>query len=213
MGALEDDVRELVLGRYSSLARFAREIDIPEHTLYSALSKGLQKTTLSTIVPICTGLGLDPIEIASGRLAFTANKPRPVFVPLYGSIAAGIPIDMQEADDSFPIPGELHAAFRNAFMLRVEGNSMNRMLPNGSLVLIDPCSTIEVSRQIYAVAIDSQPATVKRVILHDNGLTLQPDSDDPTYKPQLLDYSMADTPEVSTIGRVVWWCSPFERYA
>ena len=96
-------------------------------------------------------------------------------------------------------------------MLRIKGNSMNKVLPNGFLVLVDPCTSIDVSGQIYAIAVGGQTATVKRVILHDNGITLQPDSDDPTYKPVLLDYSESDTPEISVIGRVVWWCSPTEH--
>jgi len=208
MGKLEDDVRELIISRYDTLVAFARHIGLSERTLYSALKKGLRNTTFSTIIPICTGLGIDPVDIADGRLSFTADMPAPVFVPLYGSIAAGTPVEMQQADDMFPIPASLHDAHPSAFMLRVRGNSMNRVLPDGFLALIEPVDSVDVSGQIYAVAIGEQSATVKRVILHDNGFTLQPDSTDPTYRARLYDYSKPTGEEVSVIGRVVWWCSP-----
>lgn len=208
MGKLEDDVRELIISRYDTLINFARHIGLSERTLYSALSKGLRKTTLSTIIPICTGLGIDPVDIAEGQLSFSANMPAPVFVPLFGSIAAGTPIEMQQADDMFPIPASLHEAHPESFMLRVKGNSMNKVLPDGFLALIDPVDSVDVSGQIYAVAIGANSATVKRVILHDNGFTLQPDSNDPTYQSQLYDYSKPHAETVSVIGRVVWWCPP-----
>lgn len=50
-------------------------------------------------------------------------------------------------------------------------------------------------------------AIARRVILHDNGMALQPDSDDPTYRPVLVDYADDDAPSVSVVGRVVWQCS------
>ena len=208
MGQLEDDVRKLILERYRTLKSFAKAIEIPDRTLYSALSKGLKNTTFSTIIPICAALDIDPMDIANEKLTYTSGARKPVFVPLYGSITASRPEVPDTAQDSFPLPAELHAAYPKAFMLRIKGNSMNRILPNGYLALIDPCTTIDVSGQIYAVAIDGQEATVKRVLLHDNGLTLCPDSSDPTYKPKLYDYGVRDTPRVSAIGRVVWCCSP-----
>lgn len=208
MGKLEDDVRELILGRRRSVAAFAREIGIPEHTLYSALDKGLRNTTVSTMAPICSALNLDLIEVTNGSLSLTDKRPSPVFVPVYGSIVAGVPIETQEVIDEYPIPAELHAKYPDAFMLRIRGNSMNRVLANGSMALVDPCDRVDVSGKAYVVAVGGQEAIVRRVILHDNGMTLQPDSDDPTYRPTLVDYADDDAPSVSVVGRVVWWCAP-----
>jgi repressor LexA len=200
---LEDEVRKLISERYGTVAAFARAIDVADRTVYSALRKGLQNTTFSTIMPICNGLGIDPDDISRGHLTSLSRTRKPVFVPLYGSIVAGKPIDPAQAEDLFPIPAELHAAYPNAFMLRVRGNSMNKVLPDGFLALVDPCDSIDVSGKVYAVTVGDHEATIKRVELHDNGLTLVPESSDPTYKPLLFDYGTADVPRIAAVGRVV----------
>ena len=208
MGQLEEDVREMILDRYNSIAAFSRKVDLPSRTIYSALRKGLANTTLTTIVPICEELGIEPLEIVQGRLTCSPDTPKPVFVPLYGSISAGPPDETVPVDDLFPIPAGLHAAHERAFMLRIKGNSMNKVFPNGYLVLVDPQEIDVISGRIYAVSIGKDEATVKRVRLLDNGLSLDPDSDDPTIRPILLDYGIKGTPKASVIGRVVWCCSP-----
>lgn len=211
MAKLEDDVREIILARYGNVARFARTIGIPKHTVYSALSKGLANTTLSTIVPICKALDIEPYEILEGRLTYSNEQPKPVFVPLYDGISVGNGADQPSTADIFPIPAELHSAHPDAFMVRVKGNSMNRILPDGHLVLVQPCDNVDTSGQICLVMVGGQDAIMRRVILHDNGLTLQPDSNDPTYKPRLVDYSEDDAPDVRIFGHAVWSCGLIDK--
>lgn len=208
MGRLEDEVRELILESNRSLAAFARKIGLPEHTLYSALNNGLAGATLTTVLPILMELNLDVFEFAKGRIVPVVDDTKSVLVPVYGSISAGIPIESATADDLFPIPVELHATYPNAFMLRVEGTSMNRVLPDGCFALVNPCSDVAASGEMYAVAVGSETATVKHVRKLANGLELRPDSDDPTHHPLVFDHADENAPEVRIIGRIVWWCPP-----
>ena len=108
------------------------------------------------------------------------------FVPLYGSIAAGAPIEMLQIEEIHPVPNTLLLRYPKAFYLRVKGESMNRVLPNGSYAL------------------------VKRVRKLNNGIALEPDSNDPTYKPQVFDYGDGERETLSVIGRVVWFCVPYD---
>ena len=48
-----------------------------------------------------------------------------------GRIAAGVPIEMMEADAVFAVPAEVMRNHPRAFYLEVEGDSMSRVLPNG----------------------------------------------------------------------------------
>ena len=210
MGHMEDEVRELILDRNRSLAAFAREIGISEQTLYSVLNNGLAGATLATVVPIVTALGLDPIEISRGNIVETSPAQGAVDVPLFGTVSAGRPADPDRADTTFPIPATLHEAHPRAFLLRVEGESMNRVIANGSYALVDPCDSVDASGQIYAVAVGETAATVKRVRLLANGLELQPDSDDPTFRLMVFDKADEDAPTVTVIGRVVWFCPPLD---
>lgn len=134
-----------------------------------------------------------------------------VEVPLLGPIAAGRPFDMEAADTTFPVPAEMRRRYPRAFLLRVEGESMNRVLPNGCYALVDPCDGVEFDGQPYAVRVGDLAATIKRVSRSPSGgLELAPDSTDAAFRPQAFDASDASAPEVAVIGRVVWHCIPYD---
>lgn len=131
------------------------------------------------------------------------------FVPLYGSIAAGAPIEMLQIEEIHPVPNAPLLRYPKAFYLRVKGESMNRVLPNGSYALVCPTSEV-VDGSVYAVSVGSSDATVKRVRKLNNGIALEPDSNDPTYKSQVFDYGDGERETLSVIGRVVWFCVPYD---
>lgn len=133
-----------------------------------------------------------------------------VDVPLYGSIAAGTPIEMIEVDDTHPVPAAVMDEHPDAFLLTVKGQSMNRILPDGCYALIDPCEEIERDNQPHAVCVNGYDATIKRVRNLANGIELDPDSTDPTFKPSVYDYADENTEEITIIGRVVYYVLPFD---
>lgn len=133
-----------------------------------------------------------------------------VDVPSYGAIAAGTPIEMVEVKDSQPVPVKVHERFPKAFLLKVEGESMNRILPNGSYALIDPAQKEPISGKPYAVCVNGYDATIKRVVKLSNGFELTPDSSDPTFRPTVYDFNEPGTDPVTIIGRVVFYVLPFD---
>ncbi len=130
-------------------------------------------------------------------------------VPLLGSIAAGTPIEMINIDETYDIPADIHDRYPQAFLLKVVGDSMNRVLPNGCYALINPCQEASKPMKAYAVCVNGFDATIKRVKPLSNGYELIPDSIDPTYRPQIFDFNEIDTQPVSIIGEVVWYLVPF----
>lgn len=142
-----------------------------------------------------------------------AAKPRTdgfVDVPIYGSIAAGTPIEMIEIEGSHPVPAEVVEEYPDAFLLTVRGQSMNRILPDGCYALVDPCEDVERDNQPHAVCVNGYDATIKRVHKLANGFELVPDSTDPTYKAKVYDYGEQGTEEITVIGRVVYHVLPFD---
>lgn len=132
-------------------------------------------------------------------------------VRVYGRIAAGTPLEMDEGDFGFPCPSYLISHHPNAFYLQVEGESMSRVLPNGCYALVDPDQREPIiSGQPYALCINGYDATVKRVRMLANGIELMPDSLDPTYRPMVYDRGVEGTESVTIIGRVVWYTIPFD---
>lgn len=168
-----------------------------------------RKANVDAVVEAFPGITFDDVMGEMDGYARRASRRTPMAeVPVYGSIAAGAPLEMLAVEDTGHVPPEVASAHPRAFFLRVKGESMNRILPDGCLALVDPCETVERPGQPYAVCVDGCEATVKRVRPLANGFELSPDSTDPTYKPVVYDYGVAGTETITVIGRVVWHAIP-----
>lgn len=133
-----------------------------------------------------------------------------VYVPLFGRIAAGEPLYMDKVDNHVLTPMELTRKYPHAFFLTIDGESMNRVLPNGCYALINPDEKQVIDGVAYAVCVNGYDATVKRVRRLENGVELVPDSTDPTFHPMVYDHTVAGTETITIIGRVVWYTVPFD---
>ena len=210
MNSIGDEIREMVKSQFGSVAEFARIMNVSEQTLSTILGnsnfEGARAKTVATIAKL---LELDPYWLTNGKIVSVSTRFKGYTeVPLCGSIAAGTPIEAIQTDDRFPIPQELADRYPHAFLLRVSGTSMSRVLPDGCYALIEPDSELTHPGQPYAVTVGTADATIKRVRKLANGLRLEPDSaDDPTWKPHDYDYE-TDSEEICLIGRVVWYTLP-----
>lgn len=175
---------------------------------------GRNTPDIETIAKISKVYGVPISAIFNGEIG-NSEKPSDqsfnfVEVPLYGSIAAGTPIEMITADDTHPIPSPMHDRYPEAFLLRVNGESMNHILPNGCYALVDPREEVIEDNDPYAVCVNGFDATIKRVKKLENGFQLVPDSTDPTFPVQTFNYNEPGTDEITVIGKVVWHVIPFD---
>ena len=213
METLEDAIRRLIKDQYGGVPHFAEVINVPPTSIYNALNRGMANTRTELTDKIYRQLNIDwdtaTLTDFKGLKVKGQSKDL-VDVPLYGSIAAGTPIEMMEVEDTFPVPAKMHDAHPEAFLLKVEGESMNRILPNGCYALVDPCETVEENGAPYAVCVNGYDATIKRVRKLNNGFELVPDSTDPTYPVQTYNYNEPGTETITVIGRVVYYVLPFD---
>ena len=214
MEKLEDALRSLIEDEYGSVNAFAKKVGIPSNSVYNALNRGMANTRTELTDKIYRSLNIDwdsakADDFHGLRLKSETAKSEWVEVPVYGSIAAGKPIEMQECDDTFVVPAHLREKYPKAFLLKVVGESMNKVLPNGSYALINPVSEIPDGKAA-AVCINGFGATIKRVRRLANGVELYPDSTDPTIKLTVFDYANPDVETVTVIGEVVWYVVPFD---
>ncbi|NPD33076.1 helix-turn-helix domain-containing protein [Eggerthellaceae bacterium zg-997] len=133
-----------------------------------------------------------------------------VDVPVFGSIAAGTPIDAGLADGVHQVPRHIAERYPNGFLLKVRGESMNLLIPNGVYAYVSPCSDIDINNKPYAVAINGYDATIKLAARLANGIRLSPCSSDPTYRVQVFDYDNPEDESVTVIGRVVYHVLPYD---
>lgn len=125
-----------------------------------------------------------------------------VAVPVFGRIAAGIPIDaIQEVEGWEELPRAMSAR-GEYFALRVKGNSMSPTITNGSIVIVRKQNYIE-NKEIAVVQINGdEEATIKRVHLQEHGITLIGDNA-LDYPPHYYSDDVVQSLPVRIIGRVV----------
>lgn len=133
------------------------------------------------------------------------------YVPLVAEIAAGMPIESDEILDFIPIPNEVMRKHPTAYLLRINGTSMNRVLPDGCYALVDPAMKDVVDGHAYAVKVNGDASTAKRIKRLANGVELIPDSLDPTHKPIVFDKEdESKWKELKIEGEIVWYTIPFD---
>lgn len=112
-----------------------------------------------------------------------------VMLPLLGTIAAGAPILADEhVEAMIPVPKMLLNRVKEAYLLRVKGDSMigEGILPR-DLVIIKPKETA-MNGELVAVLIGDE-ATVKRIRYEQDGAWLHPSN--PAYEPIKITQSNA----------------------
>lgn len=131
--------------------------------------------------------------------------PMPTMVkkPMLGDIACGEPIlAVQNIEDYVDVPEHIHCDF----VLRCKGDSMiDARIFDGDYVYIQQQDRVE-DGQIAAVLVDDageSEATLKRVYITDEEITLMPDNR--AYRPKT--YRHEEMNQVRIIGRVVAFTS------
>jgi repressor LexA len=141
--------------------------------------------------------------------AFVEAVPaRSYDVPVVGKIAAGAAREaIEQAGEYMQTTECMYNRHPNAFWLVVSGNSMNRLFPDGALVLIDPDEEVR-NGDVAALFVNGDDATIKRVYFDGTSVSLVPESYDPEYFTRVIDRNDPDSPMVRMIGKAVGYTSP-----
>ncbi len=134
------------------------------------------------------------------------SQSQVIMLPLLGEIAAGAPILAEEyIEDMIPVPIQMVRTIRNAYVLRVRGDSMTGEGINPrDLVIIKPQETANHG-ELVAVLVDTE-ATVKRI--HFAGPELKLIASNPAYDPIIVP---AD--EARILGRVIGLLRDYDNMA
>ena len=128
-------------------------------------------------------------------------------VPLLtiGRVHAGAMADEEEGAHRVEVPASVCENHPRAFALEVEGDCMDRVIPEGSHVLVDP-DREPGNGSIAVVETESYSAVMRRWYRGSSTLMLTADShaeqEDMVFGPE-------DGP-VRVVGTVVWWQAPAE---
>jgi repressor LexA len=137
---------------------------------------------------------------------------RPVtrYVPVVGQVQAGlwaeIPDDEPDPDEVLPV---VLQGFEGArlFALRIRGSSMDKVYPEGTMVIVCPAAEIGVREGDHVVVRRRKgmlaETTLKEVVQEAGGISLWPRSNDPKFQEPLRLSSVRDADEGPEIIGVV----------
>lgn len=151
----------------------------------------------STILMLAEYFGVDPGYFSeSGETA----PPAGVRIPIFGNVAAGIPIEaITDIEDYEEIPAEM-ARGGEYVALRIHGRSMEPRMLDGDVVIVRLQDDVD-SGDIAIVFVNGCDATCKQVIKTADGLSLV--SINPEYKPMPFTRQQVQDFPVRIWGKVV----------
>lgn len=202
-------ISEIRRSRGWSQQRLAEALGTTQQQI-ARYESGARDPRADVVVRIADALGSTVSELLgfdSGEVEPAAAAPSRQ-VPLVGRIAAGTPREaIAQADRSHETLTSLADAHPEAYWLRVSGNSMNKLFPDGTLVLIDPNERVR-NGDVGVVFVDGEDATLKRVYFDDGRITLHPESYDPDYRDRTICADDPGAPEVRIAGKAITYTAP-----
>lgn len=120
-------------------------------------------------------------------------------VPVLGAVSAGKPeLAIEDIEEYMPVLKAYIKPGKEYFFLVVDGDSMDLEFTAGSRLLVEKTSQLE-NGQIGVVRVNGDEATVKKVSLNQNSITLIPLSSNREHLPST--YNIND--QVEVIGKVI----------
>lgn len=136
----------------------------------------------------------------------TSDEKKIHNVPVFARIPAGTPFEaIQERLGDVEIPEKL-AKKANLFGLKIVGDSMNKVIPNGCIAVFEKCSEVTTG-EIALIIVNDDDAIVRHFYNLQNGHLLEPDSFNDAHKPRII----TETNATKVIGKLIWYCMDLEQ--
>ena len=114
-------------------------------------------------------------ESRSIELIGAAFGSKVVELPLLGAVAAGLPIEAIEQQETLSVPPDMVRSGRENFVLRVQGESMiDEQIRDGDYIVVSAQDTADDGQMVVAL-VGGDSATVKKMYREPDGrIRLQP---------------------------------------
>lgn len=209
MSSTIEALREIISSRNTTQAAVARAAGVSPATVSMWMS-GARKPTVAALTRISDTYGVS-VDFLLGRDGLRRRSlpsaTRSATSALMGRVHAGDGSEPDILDDSVPIPYEVWERHRRGFMLEIEGDCMDRVLPPGCLVLVDPFVR-PANGSIAVVSVDESDYLVRRYVRGAGTVMLSPESSNPKWRDVVV--TEGDGHVLQLVGTVVWYQAPSE---
>ncbi|MGL5550187.1 MAG: LexA family protein, partial [Culicoidibacterales bacterium] len=139
------------------------------------------------------------------------KNPNPRYAPLLGTASAGTPESVDQfIDEMIEIPNFIKHEADHMFFIKVNGDSMNKLMGNGSTALIlksEHFTTQPKTGDIVVFKVDGEYC-IKRFIETDTVVIFEPASYSDEFKP--LVYVKGTSIDIEVIGKVIYTYNTWE---
>lgn len=173
-------------------------------TIYRYENNDIENMPYDVVEPLANALQVSPAYI----MGWTTDKLSIIAEENYPYIAAPISAGMPETVESLEKLSEItmpnsimgkYAGHRDIQIMRINGESMNRVIPNGSLIAVKRIDVCNINDGDIVVYRDNYEYAVKRMFRSNKQIIFRPDSTNPSF----VDY-VADADErLDILGKVV----------
>lgn len=192
------------------LKHYLQEYDMTQTELASRLKvspqsvtnwcKGTKSPRMDKVDAMCEIFHCNRSDLMEEKRHEDKAICKAISIPVYGRVAAGIPLEMiEDIIDTEEIPENL-ARTGSFFGLQIHGNSMEPRMKNGDIVIVRQQDDAE-SDDIVIATVNGTDATCKRLKKYQNGIALI--SSNPAYDPMYFSNKEIEEKPVRIIGRVV----------
>ncbi|MBO5398399.1 MAG: helix-turn-helix domain-containing protein [Clostridia bacterium] len=155
--------------------------------------RGVRDLSTDKLIKLANFFGVTTdylLGISNTRVSNGADLNNLLHIPVLGKVPAGVPVLAVEniikylpiSPDMFSIKDD-----QELFFLKVDGESMNNIVDNGSYVLIKKQEYAENGDIVVALVNNDDEATLKRYkIIDKQFVMLEPDSSNPEFEPIIV---------------------------
>ena len=141
------------------------------------------------------------IDYLLGKTDIRTNKTNPAVVLVYGTIPAGIPMEMiEDIIDTEEIDANMLKGGKEYFGLKIKGNSMYPEYLDGDTIILEKIDNVENGTDAV-VMVNGNDGTFKRIFKNENGIILQPLN--PEFQPMIYTNEQIEKLPIRVIGKVV----------
>ena len=173
------------------------DLDIP-YTTFAEWYKGKVYPRIDKIELLANYFGIKKSDLIEDKHLYTSN---PAVVLVYGTIPAGIPMEMiEDIIDTEEIDADMLKGGKEYFGLKIKGNSMYPEYLDGDTIILEKLDDVE-SGTDAVVMVNGNDGTFKRVFKNENGIILQPLN--PEFQPMVYTNEQIEKLPIRVIGKVV----------
>src|SRR5699024_3908608 len=189
---LGERMKRIRLKKGITLLEIANKLNKTEATIQRYESGNIKNLKSDTIEMLANSLGVEPAYlmgwIPEDEEIMTSSK----YIHLPTAISAGLPLNVEAITeaDNISIPDSIMgkwAGQNDIVIANITGESMNKTIPNGSLIAIKPMSLANLKDGDIVVFSDEYEYSVKRMYQQDEHIVFRPHSTDIRFTDYIVD--------------------------